>query len=201
MYNSKRSLIPSIEFAENYIGKLPSNSRQAVLVFLSGLPGSGKSYLSNLISLRIPIIHIESDSIRKILFSNPKYTRIENQQVFQFCHSLIDELLVKSYPVLFDATNLIEEHREYLYGLAARNNAKLKILKVTAPENVIFNRLIHRERFLDSDKKNRSDAGWKIYKRMIRLEEPIQRVHSVVDTSNDIDTIAAQMASEIGLYL
>ena len=171
MHNYQAEHIPSIEFVEYYIGELPIYSSQPLFVFLSGVPGSGKSYLSKLISKQIPIITLESDFVRRRLFPTPRYTQNENRKLFKFCHSLIDQLLSKSFPILFDATNLIESNREHLYHLAERNSAQLIIIKVTAPENIIFNRLTQRAGLIGVDKKDNSNAGWRIYKRMIKSSE------------------------------
>lgn len=201
MHNYQTKQIPSIEFVDYYIGELPIYSSQPLFVFLSGVPGSGKSYLSNLISKQIPIVRLESDFVRTILFPTPRYTQNENRKLFKFCHSLIDQLLSKSLPVLFDATNLIESNREHLYHLAERNRAQLIIIRVTAPEHIIFNRLTQRESLIGVGKKDNSNAGWRIYKRMIKSSETIRRRHSVIDTSEDIDDIIRRLVREIRRYL
>ena len=110
-------------------------------------------------------------------------------------------MLSKSYPLLYDATNLIEDNRERLYHLAERNSAQLIIIRVTAPENIIFNRLTQRERFIGINKKDNSNAGWRIYKRMIKSSETIRKSHLVIDTSGEIDATVGKLVRKIRHYL
>jgi len=85
--------------------------------------------------LSFPIL--VSDTLRKILFPSPQYKESENKRLFSACHVLIEELLKKGMPVIFDATNLLEHHREYLYRAAERAGAKLILVWVEAPTEVV----------------------------------------------------------------
>ncbi|MCS7287317.1 MAG: ATP-binding protein [Anaerolineae bacterium] len=156
-----------------------------VLVMLSGLPGTGKSYLARKLSERVPFVIVESDFVRKTLFNPPSYSSRESALVHKVCHILIDRLLKKGLRVIFDATNLSEVHREYVYRLAERNNAKLVIIQTVAPEEVVRERL--EKRHTARDNHDISDADWSVYSRMKEYQQPISRPHIVVDTSRDLE--------------
>jgi predicted kinase len=152
-----------------------------VLILMSGLPGSGKSYLSEQICAQLPCVIIESDRVRKVLFAPPTYSAEESAIVHRTCQQLMRRLLKRGVRVIFDATNLIEFHRELLYALAQCCGAQLLIVRTYAPEAVIRARLEQRQ----ARGNNASDADWQVYRRMSESEQEIRRPHWCIDTSQD----------------
>ncbi len=162
-----------------------------VLIMLSGLPGTGKSYVARGLREILPFVIIESDQVRKILFPECEYTGEESQWVHRTCHALMTRLLRKGVRVIYDATNLYERHRELVYQIADREGIRLIIVKVVASQQVVSQRLGKRheqDRYDDV-----SDADWKVYKRMERSAEPIGRNYVVVDTSRDVDSAVTKL--------
>jgi predicted kinase len=157
-----------------------------VLIMLSGLPGSGKSYLARRLVEILPFVIIESDHVRKTLFPQSHYTGEESYWVHRTCHALMAKLLKKGVRVIYDATNLHERHRELVYRLADKEGIKLMIVKTVAPEEVASERLRGR-REQGRDHHDISEADWKTYKRMARRAEPIGRDFVIVDTSQGLD--------------
>ena len=166
-----------------------------VLIVVCGLPGAGKSYFSRLLAEQVPLLVLESDSLRKVLFPRPTYDRTESTQLFRAIHILIAELLEKGVPVLFDATNLVESHRQRLYLLADRPGAKLVLIQLTAPPSMVRERLEGRAAGIDPH--DHSDADWQVYLRMQSTVEPIMQKHLVVDTSTDISPAIQKVLQEI----
>lgn len=152
-----------------------------VLILMSGLPGSGKSYLSEQVCAQLPCIIIESDRVRKVLFAQPTYTAEESAIVHRACQELMRRLLKRGVRVIFDATNLLEFQRELLYSLAGRCGALLLIVHTVAPEDVIRKRLEQRQ----ATGGSASDADWRVYQRMSQSEQTIRRSHLRIDTSQD----------------
>jgi predicted kinase len=173
-----------VERLRQSLGNLPEPQVEPPLVVVSGLPGSGKSYFCRKLAERLPFVILTSDACRKILFSSPCYEEVENRRLFAALYALTEELLSKGIPVIFDATNLVERHREYLYRIAEKTKAKLIVVSVEAPPEVIRERLVAREK--GEVPQYDSDAGWDVYVRMKRHKEKISRNHFVVDTSQDI---------------
>ena len=159
-----------------------------ILVALCGLPGTGKTYFAREITNRLAFYVLESDRIRKTLVSKPKYTRGEHSRVFNACHLLIEEYLGQEKRVLFDATNLTENFRQPLRQITQRQNARLVLVKLTAPRDLVRQRLQERglERESGSHPGNYSDADWLIYCRLAPYDEPVEGEHLSVDTSMDI---------------
>ncbi len=153
-------------------------------VVVSGLPGTGKSFFCRKLAERMPFLILESDILRKSLFSAPTYSAEESAQLFSACHLVIEELLGKGVPIIFDATNLSERHREHLYHISDKTGAKLILVRIEAPSTVVRHRLLARER--KADPEDKSDADWEVYQRMRLNAEKIRRNHFAVDTSRDI---------------
>ena len=166
------------------LGQLPEPSVAPVLIIVSGLPGSGKSYFSRRLAERLPLPIIESDAMRQLLYPSPSYSQAESERLFRACHALIDELLRKGISVIFDATNLIERNREELYRIADSAEAKLIIVRLEAPPELVRQRMARRQTGIDPDDK--SEADWQVYKKMSITAERIRRNHFAVDTSKDI---------------
>ena len=180
---------------ESRLEDLPSPVARPALVLICGLPGSGKSHFSRELVKRVPLALIQSDVARRILFLTPSYSRSESSRLFRACHALIRRLLAKGMPVLFDATNLVEQHREFLYNIAYQLDVKLIRVFLTAPGEVVQERLSQRQ--LETEDAGGSEANWQVYKKMAATAEPLRGSHHVVDTSVDISPVLEKVAREV----
>jgi len=165
----------------------PRMPAQPLLVAMCGLPGTGKSYFAAKLTERLPFLILETDRLRKVLVERPKYTTGEHRRVFNSCYHLINHYLINGYSVLFDATNLNEEFRFYLYDISKSTGAPLALVHATAPQDTVRRRL--KERKSNRHANTYSDAGWLIYTRMIPVEEPVERDHYALDTSKNINPV------------
>ncbi len=172
-----------VEKLRQSLVSLPAPQVEPPLVVVSGLPGTGKSFFCRKLAERLPFVILTSDALRRTLFPSPSYGDAESKQLFRASHALIEELLRKGIPVIFDATNLLERHREYLYHIADKVGAKLILVSIEAPPEVVRQRLLARGK---APAENDSQAGWEVYKKMKPRKEKFWRNHFVVDTSRDI---------------
>ena len=185
-------LASNVERLSESLGQLPEPVVEPTFIVVSGLPGTGKSYLCSRLADRLPFLVLESDALRKTLFPSLSYSRQESSQLFQACHLLIERLLKKGIPVILDATNLSERHRERLYNIADRLGVKLILVRVEAPPQIVRERLESRTK----NPANKSDADWGVYQRMRNSMEKIGRHHFVADTSRDIDPVLDRIVRE-----
>ncbi len=169
----------------------PRMPKQPLLVAMCGLPGTGKSYFAARLMEQVPFLVLETDRLRKVLVEHPKYTTAEHRRVFESCYHLIEDYLSNGYSVLFDATNLNEEFRTYLYDISESTGAPLAVVHVTAPRDTVRRRL--KQRKADRHADTYSDAGWLIYTRLAPVEEPVRREHYAVDTSKSIMPVLDQV--------
>ncbi len=140
----------------------------------------------------MPLVILESDALRKVLFPSPKYTWQESARLFEACYRLIDWLLKERISLILDSTNLYERHRRQLKRIAEENQAGFILVKLEAPSEVARERLAARMR----DPSNRSDADWAVYQSMKLRAEKIRQKHYIVDTTGDIDTIIDKIVRE-----
>lgn len=178
------ALAEDLSVLRAHLSPLPEPVAHPYLIVISGLPGSGKSTFSRALAQRIPVLLMESDALRKALFGIPTHSPQESARLFRAVHALIEEFLQKGIPVLLDATNLQESHREPLYAIAERNKARLILVWVEAPEEVVRQRL--ERRFRKEEPADLSDATWEVYQRMRAIAERPHRPHFVVNSSKDI---------------
>jgi predicted kinase len=186
-------LMADVERLTESLGQLPDLVAKPVFVAVSGLPGAGESYFCNKLAERLPFVVLESDALRKILFSPPAYSPEESQRLFRAVHYLIERLLKKGVSLILDATNLSERNREYLYNIADRLGAKLILVRVEAPPEVVRERLGDRR----ENSESKSDADWTTYQRMRFSVDKIQRRHYAVDTSRDITPVLDKIVREV----
>jgi len=171
---------------EGALGQLPAPVEDPPLIVLSGLPGSGKSHLAREIARRYPIAVLESDALRKALVDRPSYSQRESARLFAVCHALLERLLLRRLPALFDATNLKEIHRRPLYDIAERTRARLLVVEVRAAEDLVRRRM--KSRLAAKNPLERSDATLDVYEMMRREADAIEEPHIVVEsTAGDID--------------
>ncbi len=170
---------------EERLPRVKATTAYPVLVMMVGLPGTGKSYLARKLAECEPFLILEADFVRKTLFPNPSYSGEESTFVHRVVHALLDRFLRRGIRVIYDATNLIEWQREFVYHLAERAGAKLVIVRTVAPPEVVRARLEKRKQ--DRSPEDISDADWGVYRRMAGREQPIGRPHLAIDTSGDLD--------------
>jgi len=188
-------LMSDVKKLMDSLGKLPEPTASPALIVVSGLPGSGKSYFSRRLAERLDFPIVESDAMRRILSKEPDYSWAESERLFRACHALIGDLLHKGISLIFDATNLIERNREQLYRIADSADAKLIIVRLEAPPELVRQRLERRQ--MEPDPDDKSAANWQVYQKMTATAEKIRRNHFAVDTSRDITPAIEKIVREV----
>lgn len=171
---------------------LPEPVANPALIVVSGLPGTGKSHFCRKLAEKIDLVILESDILRKQLFASPSYAKEESIELFQACHGLVEELLRKGVSVALDATNLEEHNREQLYHIADQTGARMIIVRMQAPPELVHERLERRLR--RADQADHSEADWDVYTKMKPTVEKIGRNHIAVDSSKDISPLIDKIA-------
>ena len=187
------ALNPDVRRLLASLGEFPEPVAAPFLVVVSGLPGTGKSYFCRQLARRLAAAILESDALRKALFPKPDYRAAESTLLFRAIHRLIADLLAHGVPLIFDATNLAERRREYLYQIAERALARLVIVRTEAPPRLVYERLKARR----DGEENNSDADWAVYQKMKPQVEQIRRHHYAVDTSRDTTPVLDKIVREL----
>jgi predicted kinase len=159
------------------------------LVVLVGLPGSGKSTFARRLAPLLDAVILESDSLRSLLFDAPQHGEGESKRLFRAVQATTQRLLQDGRSVVVDATNLRESYRRPFYDIAAKTGARLHVVHLTAPEDVILDRLARRRDLLDPAKA--SSAFEAVYALLQQQEEAPAGPHLRVDTSDPVAIDAA----------
>ena len=188
-------LISDVQQLTDGLGELPEPVVKPAFVAVSGLPGTGKSYFCSKLVERLPLVVLESDALRRELFLEPSHSSPESARLFRALHLLIARLLKQGISLILDATNLSERNRERLYNIADRLGARLILVRVEAPPEVVYQRL--KARAAGDNNESNSDADWAVYQRMMSSVQKIGRNHYAVDTSRDIGPVLDKIVREV----
>jgi predicted kinase len=145
------------------------------LILLAGFPGAGKTTFGRELARVLPFDCLESDAVRREIFPAPRHTFAESRAVFAEIERRALRALEARRIVLVDATNLREEFRERFAALARRFAAPFILVRVTAPDATIRQRLA-------GPRVGHSRAGVAVYESMLPALEPTRLPAVCVDT-------------------
>lgn len=87
-------------------------------IWITGLPASGKTALAEAIGqrlyewYRIKVVHLQSDTLRKVLTPEPAYSREERDWFYDVMRFMGEMLTTNGINVIFDATGNKRAHRD-----------------------------------------------------------------------------------------
>lgn len=149
------------------------------MVIVSGLPGVGKSTVSEMISRRIGAEHLRTDSVRDDLFQEPQYDSEENRATYrELCSRAADEL-ERGNSVVLDATFSDRSRREDARELAQSTGSDVLFLKVKASEEVVEERLASRQ-------DDASEADYRVYREKKQSFDELPENVDVIDNSGQL---------------
>ncbi len=145
------------------------------LLIMSGLPMSGKSHLSNLISERLngDVCIVRTDYIRPIIVKHmgrrePAYTKEEHALVFELAQYLVKGAIDYGWPVIADATNLKEEYRKWAINGAKENSDQMLVAFLETDHETAM------ERSREQDRSG-STATPAVYALLNYEKEPVEK--------------------------
>ena len=178
------------------LGPPPGFSPHPALVVLVGPPGAGKTSFARRLAEAAPVAVVSSDWVRKTLHPTPVYSDRGHIHVFVHAFALVRALLRQGEAVVFDAINLRESGRRPLYRIATQAGARLAVVRLTAPAQVVRARFAGRTS--DRAAWDLSDATYEVYEALAAAEEPVRRPHLELDTSGDVEGSLAGLAWFVG---
>jgi predicted kinase len=151
-----------------------------LIVLICGLPGTGKTFLSNKLSQYINSTVLSTDKIRKELIQKPTYTPWERALIYDVLFLLAKYLHSSGINCILDGTFNMEKSRREIKDLLNLSNDQFYIIECICPEDLIITRLLLR-------KDDYSDATVSIYLKMKKIYEPVKQKHMSINTSRPID--------------
>lgn len=129
------------------------NTGSPHLLVMSGLPMSGKSYLSNIIEEKLDgnICIVRTDFFRPTVAKHmgrnePVYTNNEHEHVFTLGHELAKKALENNWNVIADATNLTEQFRKWAIDAGKDKADQILVAFLEISHETAMDRNIEKDR-------------------------------------------------------
>ena len=180
--------------------------RVPILIVMSGMSGSGKTWVSDQLLTVIPAIRVRSDIERKRIFGLNEtedsssgigkgiYTKQASRQVYEILFSAARMILEAGHNVILDAAFLTETDREAAIQIARHCASVPVILEVSAPVDSLRERILTRT----CRAEDASEAGLAVLEHQIATVESFtpeeQSLVIAVDNFGEIDVPAIATA-------
>jgi len=150
-----------------------------MIVIVLGLPGSGKSYFASRLAEVIQADYINSDQIRKGMFSKRIYSEQEKGAVYDAMLEKMKALAKLNKDLVIDATFQREDSRQ-LFIRQLRGKVEFFFIEITANPDLIRRRLKKERPF--------SEADFEVYELTRQQWQPVREPHlSLESTDENID--------------
>jgi|SRR6185312_1463170 len=147
-----------------------------MIVIVTGLPGSGKSYFASRLAKMIDAAYINSDRVRKYTFTHSVYTEEEKLAVYEEMLAEMKDAVHRHKQVVLDATFYKKDIREKFFDKAGATGA-LFLIEVRADEALIKERL--------KQTRTDSEADFGVYTMIKEKWEPLGESHLILESTDD----------------
>jgi predicted kinase len=153
-----------------------------MVVIVMGLPGSGKSYFAEKLATTLHADYVNSDRLRKDMFTVRTYSPEEKQAVYDRMHYLMREAILQQKDIVLDGTFYLNSIREQF-----TKDANVHFIEVIASPTITEERL--------QQTRTDSEADSQVYQLIKTQWEPLQEEHLVLRSTNDNITGMLQEAT------
>jgi predicted kinase len=164
--------------------KLGAKSGSPRLVVLMGLPGSGKSYVSNYLYDKYGFTVLSGENITFALFGTEKCSGDEYALAYKTLRQLAIKLLSEGYSIVIDGTNLKYAFRKQIYDEVTCDSTTLLYLKVD--DKTALSRVSQRGVNYQDKKDIKSSISQEVFNKFKdSLEEPLPGENVIAIISDD----------------
>jgi predicted kinase len=178
------------------------------LVLVSGLSGSGKTWLADRLAPALGAVHLRSDVERKRLAGLAEHSRSgapvgegmysehSTAQVYERLVGAAEDVLAGGYTAIVDATFARREGRDLFRALARRSGVTACLIHCRASHEALVSRIVDR----DLSRKDASEADVAVLDWQTKHWEPVvtdeQWTEITVETANvDLDDLSRRIAT------
>ena len=175
-----------------------------ILILMSGLSGSGKTWIAQRLTPRLLGIHLRSDIERRRLaglsaversdsrVEQRLYSREMTAGVYRTLAQCTHDTLAGGYPTIVDATFARRADRANFHELAARLGLRACIVHCQAPREVLQARIVERrQRNDDPSEANLSVLGWQeMHFEPIQAQEAFTVFEATTTEPDAVDRLA-----------
>ena len=156
------------------------NLNKPVLIYLYGMPGAGKSYLSRHLADAYNLAHISSDKIRSTLYESPRFDKSENQIVQTLMYMMSEQFLKAGIGVIFDMSASRIMQRRALRDLARKNKVEELLIWLQIDPDTAFHRSSNRDKRKPDDKYNQNIDQQTFDSLVKQMQNPVNETGMVV---------------------
>lgn len=147
-----------------------------MIVVVTGLPGSGKSFFASRLATAIHADYISSDKLRKKIIKSRTYSIKEKDLVYDEMLKEMRNGIKQNKNLVLDATFYKRETRNK-FKEETTDAGKIVFIEIIADETLIKKRL--------QSSREDSEADFTVYKIIQQQWEPIKEEHLILQSTND----------------
>ena len=140
-----------------------------LLIIVTGLPGTGKTFFARALAEKIGARHFNTDIIRDALGLRGRYDETSKQQVYQEMEQQTASALKSGERVVVDGTFFKKKLRAAYQRLGGKFGTQVHWIVVEAPEEIVRQRV--------SQKREYSEADFGVYLKIREAWEPLGAPH------------------------
>ena len=140
-----------------------------MLIFVTGLPGTGKTTFARALARSLKAVHLNTDIIRDLLNMRGMYDDASKMKVYEELLKKTDETLQYGHSVIVDGTFYKMEVRQPFIDVGVKYNKRIEWIEIKANEQIIAERV--------SQKRTYSEADYEVYLYIKSIYEPLQKAH------------------------
>lgn len=208
-YMDRNQRMKALEAAKTYFHLAYGYTRnRPELIIMSGLVGTGKTTIAELIEDNIGFTVISTDIVRKTLagipvtehhfdeFDTGLYSSEFTQKTYKEMFDRAREILVQGRSVILDASFKKKGDRQTAHRLAKETNSDFLVIECVLDKILVKNRLEARGK-----QSTASDGRWEIFETQKsdfdKIDEFTQQNHMVIDTSQPPGSILEKLLERI----